>query len=151
MQPHQLFGRIDIGQRSGRSTDDRLTIMRSAVSPDDAVTAGPYSAAVVSRGLLYCSGQTPVDPSTGALVEGGIDAQTRQCFANLFNVLAAAGLDSADVITVEVFLTNMADFAEMNAAYAEHFNEPFPARTTIGVAALPLGANVEIKLTAEVR
>jgi 2-iminobutanoate/2-iminopropanoate deaminase len=125
--------------------------MRSALSSDDAVTVGPYSAAVVSRGTVYCSGQTPLDPLTGALVEGGIHAQTRQCFANLFNVLETAGLGPTDVITVEVFLTNMDDFAEMNAAYAEQFSEPFPARTTIGVAALPLGANVEIKLTAEVR
>ncbi|MEE9417056.1 MAG: Rid family detoxifying hydrolase [Acidimicrobiales bacterium] len=123
--------------------------MRSAVSPDDAVTVGPYSAAIASGGILYCSGQTPVDPETGKLVAGGIDAQTRQCFANLFSVLQAAGLGPDDVITVSVYLTDMNDFAEMNAAYAEQFTEPFPARTTIGVAALPLGADVEIKLMAE--
>ena len=99
--------------------------------------------------MLYCSGQTPVDPDTGQLVTGDVTDQTRQCFANLFAVLNAAGLDSAAVVSVGVFLTNMDDFATMNAAYAEHFSEPYPARTTIGVAALPLGASVEIQLTAQ--
>jgi 2-iminobutanoate/2-iminopropanoate deaminase len=78
-----------------------------------------------------------------------VGAQTRQCFANLFSVLAAAGLDSSAVVRVGVFLTDMSDFEEMNAAYAGHFSEPYPARTTIGVAALPLGASVEIELTAQ--
>lgn len=123
--------------------------MRRAISPESSPSVGPYSAAIASNGILYCSGQTPLDPTTGQLVDGGIAAQTRQCFANLFAVLAAAGVDSSAVVTVGVYLTDMSDFAEMNDAYAEHFSEPFPARTTIGVAALPLGASVEIQLTAE--
>lgn len=125
--------------------------MRQAVSPPGAAAVGPYSAAVVSNGTLYCSGQTPISPDTGELVDGDVAAQTRQCFANLFNVLEAAGLDSSAVVSVGVYLTNMGDFAEMNAAYAEHFSEPYPARTTIGVAALPLGARVEIQLTAQLQ
>ena len=123
--------------------------MRQAILPDGAVSVGPYSPAVVSNGTVYCSGQTPVDPQTGTLVVESVTAQTRQCFANLFSVLQGAGLDSSSVVRVGVYLTDMADFEEMNAAYAEHFSEPYPARTTIGVAALPLGASVEIELTAE--
>lgn len=123
--------------------------MRTPVNPIDAVAVGPYSSAVVGAGLLFCSGQTPLDPATGDLVTGGVEHQTRQCFANLFAVLAATGLDADDVVKVNVYLTDMDDFAAMNLAYAEHFEEPLPARTTIGVAALPLGASVEIELVAE--
>jgi len=115
------------------------------------VAVGPYSAAAAANGTLFCSGQTPLDPETKELVGGGVAAQTRQCFSNLFAVLASAGLDAADVVKVNVYLTDMNDFAEMNGAYAEQFSEPFPARTTIGVAALPLGANVEIELIAALR
>ncbi len=122
--------------------------MRTPVNPPDGVALGPYSAAVVGAGLLYCSGQTPVDPATGDLATGGVEHQTRQCFRNLFVVLAAAGLGPDDVVKVNVYLTNMDDFAAMNLAYAEFFEEPFPARTTVGVAALPLGAAVEIELVA---
>ncbi len=123
--------------------------MREAISSPGAVSVGPYSPAVASQGILYCSGQTPIDPTTGSLVDSGVGDQTRQCFANLFAVLEAAGLDESAVVSVGVFLTDMNDFSEMNAAYAEHFTEPYPARTTIGVAALPLGASVEIQLTAQ--
>lgn len=123
--------------------------MRQAISPQGAVSVGPYSPAIASNGTLYCSGQTPIDPATGNLVVGDVAAQTRQCFSNLFSVLRAAGLKSSAVISVGVYLTDMNDFDDMNRAYAEHFSEPFPARTTIGVAALPLGAEVEIQLTAQ--
>ena len=122
--------------------------MRQSIAPRKAVSVGPYSPAVVGNGTLYCSGQTPIDPHTGELVVGSVAAQTRQCFANLFAVLEATGLDSSSVIRVGVFLTDMDDFEEMNAAYGEHFSEPYPARTTVGVAALPLGAAVEIELIA---
>ena len=101
-----------------------------------------------SGGDVYCSGQTPLDPSTGALVVGGIEAQTHQCLDNLFAVLAAAGLGPDHVVKVNVFLTDMGAFVEMNAAYASRFSEPYPARTTVGVASLPLGADVEIELVA---
>ncbi len=124
--------------------------MRASVNPDNAVAVGPYSAATVSNGLLFCSGQTPLDPETGALVDGGVGRQTEQCFRNLFAVLEAGGATPDDVVKVNVYLVDMNDFAEMNEAYARHFAQPFPARTTIGVAALPLGAAVEIELVAEI-
>lgn len=121
---------------------------RDAVSAPNAVAVGPYSHAVWSEDLVYLSGQTPIDPSTGKLVDGDVAAQTAQCFKNLFGVLGAAGLDPDHVVKVNVFLTDMADFAAMNQVYAEQFEKPYPARTTIGVAALPLGARVEIEMIA---
>ncbi|MCL4127718.1 UNVERIFIED_CONTAM: hypothetical protein GTU68_064325 [Idotea baltica] len=123
--------------------------MRHAIDPPNAVAVGPYSSAVKTGSTIFCSGQTPIDPATKALVEGDVGAQTKQCFNNLFAVLAHVGLGSDDVVKVNVFLTDMADFDAMNQVYAEQFVTPYPARTTIGVAALPLGASVEIELTAE--
>ena len=121
---------------------------RVPLEAESAVAVGPYSHAIDSAGVIYCSGQTPLDPATGELVGGGIGAQTWQCFENLFAVLAAGNLGPADVVKVNVFLTDMADFAAMNEVYRTRFAEPFPARTTIGVAALPLGAAIEIELVA---
>ena len=121
---------------------------RNAITAPDAVAVGPYSHAVESDGLIFLSGQTPIDSASGTLVEGGIQPQTRQCFANLFGVLLAAGLTPDAVQKVNVFLTDMANFAAMNEVYREQFSEPYPARTTIGVAALPLGAMVEIEMIA---
>ena len=125
--------------------------MRKPLTSEAAKAVGPYSHGIVSDPFVLLSGQTPLDPATGELVGGGAGAQTRQCFANLFAVLADDDLDATDVVKVNVYLTDMDDFAEMNAAYADHFDEPFPARTTIGVAALPLGAAVEIELMARRR
>lgn len=111
--------------------------------------AGPYSHAIAASGeFVYLSGQIALDPATGRIVEGGIAAQTRQVFANLATVLDAAGLGFADAVKVGVFLSDMADFAEMNEVYASVFPEPFPARTTIAVAGMPPGAAVEIDLIA---
>lgn len=121
---------------------------RKAYSAAGAVSVGPYSHAVESGDLIYLSGQTPIDSKTGKLVEGDIAAQTEQCFKNLFNVLTAAGLTPDDVVKVNVFLTDMNDFAAMNTVYSNQFSSPYPARTTIGVAALPLGARVEIEMIA---
>lgn len=122
---------------------------RKAVSSKSAPAAvGPYSQAVVSGDHVFLSGQTPIDPSSGALIEGTIAEQAGRCFDNLGAVLDAAGLGFGDVIKVNVYLTDMADFAEMNGVYANRFEEPFPARTTVAVAALPLGARVEIELVA---
>lgn len=109
---------------------------------------GPYSHGVRVNEMVYLSGQTPIDGATGRLVEGGIEAQVRQCFRNLGAVLEAAGLGFGDVVKCNVFLTDMDDFVAMNRVYAEHFAEPYPARTTIGVAALPLKARVEIEMVA---
>lgn len=121
---------------------------RKAYKADGAVSVGPYSHAVESGELVYLSGQTPMDSKTGKLVDGGIAAQTEQCFRNLFNVLNAAGLTPDDVVKVNVYLTDMGNFTGMNSVYSNQFSEPYPARTTIGVASLPLGAQVEIEMIA---
>jgi 2-iminobutanoate/2-iminopropanoate deaminase len=123
-------------------------MLRKVYSAEGAVSVGPYSHAVDAGELVFLSGQTPIESSSGKLVEGGISAQTEQCFKNLFNVLNSAGLTSDHVVKVNVFLTNMDDFKEMNIGYEKHFSYPFPARTTIGVASLPLGAQVEIEMIA---
>jgi len=121
---------------------------RTAFTADGAVAVGPYSHAVQVGEFYYLSGQTPLDSTTGKLVEGDIAAQTEKCFENLFKVLEAAGLTEADVVKANVFLTDMANFAAMNAVYATKFSAPYPARSTIAVAGLPLGAQVEIELIA---
>jgi 2-iminobutanoate/2-iminopropanoate deaminase len=122
--------------------------MRTALSSSTASAIGPYSHAIDDGNYVFCSGQTPIDPSTGRLRDGGVADQTDQCFDNLFAVLADGGLGPDDVVKVNVYLTDMDDFPEMNAAYAKRFTAPPPARTTVGVAALPLGARVEIELVA---
>jgi 2-iminobutanoate/2-iminopropanoate deaminase len=97
---------------------------------------------------VFLSGQTPFDPQTGQLVQGDVAAQAEQCFKNLFAVLAAAGLTPNDVVKVNVFLTDMNNFKAMNEVYARQFSKPYPARTTIGVASLPVGAQIEIEMIA---
>jgi 2-iminobutanoate/2-iminopropanoate deaminase len=98
--------------------------------------------------LLYLSGQTPIDPATGTLVDGGVTEQTTRVFDNLKAVLGDAGLSMDDVVKCNVFLVTMEDFPEMNAVYGGRFAEPYPARSTVAVAGLPLGARVEIELVA---
>ena len=120
-------------------------IIQSGTAPR---AIGPYSQAVRAGDLVYLSGQTPIDPATGKLVAGGIGDQTRRAFQNLRAVLEAGGCSMQDVIKVNVYLTDMADFTEMNAAYEEQFSAPYPARTTVAVAGLPLGAKVEIEMVA---
>ena len=110
--------------------------------------AGPFSQAVRGGDALYLSGQVGRDPATGRLAEGGVAAQAEQALRNLAAVLEAAGRTLDDVVRVGVYLTDMGDFAAMNEVYARAFEPPYPARTTIGVAALPLGAAVEIDLVA---
>lgn len=109
---------------------------------------GPFSHAVRARSFVFLSGQVGVDPSTGALVEGDAARQTEQALTNLSAVLRAAGKSLADVVKTTVFLVDMGDFAAMNSVYARHFSTPHPARTTVAVAALPLGAAVEIEAVA---
>jgi 2-iminobutanoate/2-iminopropanoate deaminase len=108
--------------------------------------AGPYSHAVVSNGLVFLSGQTPIDPSTGQLVETSIGDQTRRCLDNLAVVAAAAGARLADAVRVGIYVTDISTFKEVNEAYGAYFESDPPARSTIGVAALPLGAHVEIDM-----
>ncbi len=109
---------------------------------------GPFSPAIRDGDRVYTSGQIAQDPATGKLIDGGVAAQTAQVLQNLEAVLSAAGKSLADVVKVNVYLTDMRNFAEMNEVYARHFVAPYPARTTIAVAALPLGAIVEIEMIA---
>ena len=109
---------------------------------------GPFSPAVRDGDRVYTSGQVAQDPVTGKLIEGGVAAQTEQIFRNLDVILEAADKSLADVVKVNVYLTDIKRFAEMNEVYARHFVAPYPARTTLGVAALPLGAEVEIEMIA---
>jgi len=111
---------------------------------------GPYSQAIQVGNLVYTSGQIPIDPSTGAFVEGGIKEQTRQSLSNVRAILEEAGLSMANVVKTTVFLADMADFADMNAVYAEFFAEPYPARSAVAVKSLPKGALVEIEVVATI-
>lgn len=117
--------------------------------PEDAVIVGPYSPAVEAGDLIYFSGQIPIDSKTGKIVDGDISAQAEQCFKNLLSVLDTAGLTTDNIVKSTVLLTNMSDFAAVNEVYSKYFNAPYPARTAIGVAALPLCANVEIEVIAQ--
>lgn len=109
---------------------------------------GPYSQAIIANGLVFASGQTPLDPATGELVAGDVSAQTRQVFENLQAVLAAAGTSLARALHVRVYLRHMTDFTAMNAVYATYVQEPHPARTTVEVSGLPKNAEVEIDVIA---
>ncbi|MCI5818852.1 MAG: RidA family protein [Paraprevotella sp.] len=110
---------------------------------------GPYSQAIVAGGLVFASGQVPIDPATGNFVEGGIKEQTKQSLTNVSNVLAEAGIDLSHVVKTTVFLSDMDNFAAMNEVYATFFSEPYPARSAVAVKTLPKGALVEIEVIAE--
>jgi len=125
--------------------------MTQIQAPANAPAAvGPYSQAVRAGNLVFCSGQLPMDPATGQLVEGDMGALTRQALANATAVLKAAGAALNDVVKCTVFMTDLAEFPAMNAAYAEVFGPHKPARSTVQVAALPKGARVEIEVIAVV-
>lgn len=118
---------------------------RKTVTAEGAPDAvGPYTHAVVANGLVFCSGQVPLDPNTGKLVEGSIGEQTKQCLENLSVVAAAAGAQLSDAVRMGIYVTDMATFKDVNEAYGSYFESDPPARSTVGVAALPLGAQVEI-------
>jgi 2-iminobutanoate/2-iminopropanoate deaminase len=118
---------------------------RQPITAENAPAAvGPYSHAVRSGGFLFLSGQTPLDPATGQLVDGDIGEHTRQCLRNLQAVCEAAGASLSDAVRCGIYVTDMATFGEVNTAYAEFFAAEPPARSTIGVASLPVGAQVEI-------
>jgi reactive intermediate/imine deaminase len=121
---------------------------RRAIETEDAPEPiGPYSQALVADGVLYCSGQVPLDPESGELVEGGIAEQARRCLQSLAAICDAAGARLDNAARMTIYLTEMADFPAVNEVYAEFFAEPFPVRSTVGVAALPKGALVEIDAT----
>ena len=119
---------------------------RTVVHTDKAPKAiGPYSQAIRTETMIYTAGQTGLDPATGELVAGGVEAQTRQVLTNLKHVIEAAGSSVGNVVKTTVFLTDMSDFPKMNAIYAEFFGENPPARSTVAVAGLPKGGVVEIE------
>ena len=126
----------------------QVTQERTVHTPDAPAAIGPYSQAVRAGGFLFTAGQIGLDPRSGALVEGGVAGQARRVLENLGGVLAAAGLGFDDVVKTTVFLADMEEFGTVNEIYAEFFEEPYPARSTVEVARLPKDARVEIEIVA---
>ena len=125
--------------------------MKKAIATAAAPSAiGPYSQAIQVGNLLYTSGQIPIDPATGQIVEGGIEEQTRRSLLNVQAILKEAGVTMGNVVKTTVFMADMNDFPAMNAVYAEFFTQPFPARSAVAVKSLPKGALIEIEVVAEV-
>ena len=123
--------------------------MRQAISTPSAPAAiGPYSQAIKTGSLLFLSGQIPLDPATGKIVDGGIEAETRQVFRNIDEILKAAGLTFDAVVSATVYVADMNDFAKVNEIYATYFSSPAPARATVQVARLPRDCRVEIQVIA---
>jgi 2-iminobutanoate/2-iminopropanoate deaminase len=123
--------------------------MKRVIASSEAPAAvGPYSQAIAVGDLLFCAGQIPLDPATGDLVGADVTTQTERVCQNIAGVLKANGFTFANVVKTTVFLTDLANFAAMNAVYSKYFTEPFPARSTIQVAGLPRGSQVEIEVTA---
>ena len=126
--------------------------MKKIISTTEAPAAiGPYSQAVITNGMLYASGQIPIDPKSGNVVSGDITEETRRVMQNVGAILSAAGLDYTDVIKTTVFLTDLGDFTTVNSIYAEYFVEPYPARSCVEVKKLPKGVNIEVEITAKLR
>lgn len=121
---------------------------REEIAVKQIPNVGPYSQAVKSSGFVFCSGQIPIDPKTGLLVESDIEQATRRVLENLTLVLAEAGLSLKDVVKTTIYLANLGDFLAVNEIYASYFAAPYPARATVQVAALPKGAMIEIEAIA---
>jgi reactive intermediate/imine deaminase len=122
---------------------------KQAIQSDNApAPIGPYSQAVKVGDTMYLSGQVPLDPATGELVDGDIDAMARRIFDNLAAVMAAAGGSLADIVKLTIYLVDLNDFAKVNAVMAEYFQEPYPSRATVAIAGLPKGAPVEVEAIA---
>jgi 2-iminobutanoate/2-iminopropanoate deaminase len=109
---------------------------------------GPYSQAVEQNGFVFCSGQIALDPESGTIVKGGIEFETRRVLQNIGEVLATAGLDFVDVVKTTIFMIDLSEFETVNRIYGEHFEPPYPVRSTVQVAALPRGARIEIEVVA---
>lgn len=123
--------------------------MNKAINTNNAPAAiGPYSQAIEANGMVFASGQLPIDPATGAFAEGGIKEQTRQSLTNAQNILKKAGTDLGHVVKTTVFLSDMDNFAAMNEVYSEFFVQPFPARSAVAVKTLPKNALVEVECIA---
>ena len=123
--------------------------MENVISTDKAPAAiGPYSQAIEVNGMIYTSGMIPIDPSTGELVTGSVEAQTEQAISNLEALLAASGSSIEKAVKTVVFISNMDDFGKINEVYAKHFKEPYPARSCVQVARLPKDVAIEIEAVA---
>lgn len=123
--------------------------MKNPISTTKAPAAiGPYSQAIEAGGMVFVSGQLPINPATGEFAEGGVKELTRQSLTNMQNILAEVGLTLDNVVKTTVFLADMSDFADMNEVYAEFFSAPYPARSAVAVKTLPKGALVEIECIA---
>jgi 2-iminobutanoate/2-iminopropanoate deaminase len=127
--------------------DASQSARRSIETESAPAPIGPYSQAVVANGVLYCSGQVPLDPESGELVDGGIAEQASRCLESLDAVCRAAGTRLTNAARIGIFVTDMEQFPKVNDVYATFFEQPFPVRTTVGVAALPKGALVEMDAT----
>ena len=124
--------------------------MKKIISTSDAPAAiGPYSQAIRAGSTIYCSGQIPLDPKTGQIISGGIDAQTRRVLDNITALLKAEGLGFGNIVKTTIFLTNLGDFQTVNEVYGSYFKNQPPARSTVQVSALPKGANIEIEVVAD--
>lgn len=124
--------------------------MKKVSTPNAPTAIGPYSQGIIAGGLLFASGQIPLDPATGTIVSGGIEAQAHQAFTNVKNLVEAAGTTMSAVLKVTVFMADMADFAAVNAIYAQYFTEPYPARSAVAVKSLPKGALIEVEVIARI-
>ena len=123
--------------------------MKKITTPSAPAAIGPYSQAIIANVMLYASGQIPIDPQTGNIVSGGIEAQTHQAFANVRNLVEAAGITMSHVVKVTVYMADMADFATVNTIYEQYFTAPYPARSAVAVKQLPKGALIEIETIAQ--
>ena len=124
--------------------------MKKIISTSDAPAAiGPYSQAIRAGSTIYCSGQIPLDPKTGQIISGGIDAQTRRVLDKITALLKAEGLGFGNIVKTTIFLTNLGDFQTVNEVYGSYFKNQPPARSTVQVSALPKGANIEIEVIAD--
>ena len=140
---------VDESQFVGQPFAAKIGHMKKTISTNEAPAAiGPYSQAVRTGNFVFCSGQIPLDPASGEIVSGDIAAQTRRVMDNVAAVLKAEGLSFANVVKTTIFLTDLADFQKVNEIYGSYFKQSPPARSTIQVAALPRGANVEIEVIA---
>jgi len=127
-------------------------MLQNEIKTSDAPEAiGPYSQAIKVGGLLFTAGQIPVDPKTGAVVDGGIEAQANRVFMNLDAILKTAGADFSNVVKTTVFLKDLNDFAKVNEIYATYFKKPYPARSCVQIAALPKDVKIEVELIAAVK
>ena len=139
---------LGIGYGKEKKTTESCSSVTIISSPDAPAAIGPYSQAIKVGNMLFCSGQIPFDPKTGALVEGDIQAQTKQVLENLGAVLKEAGFDYEDVVRATVFMTDMDNYAKINEVYATYFDQVKPARAAVEVARLPKDVDIEIALIA---